>query len=41
MKPSEKPPCTCLRCGYEWEPRVDNPKCCPTCLSRKWNIKRK
>ena len=22
---------TCSRCGYEWEPRVENPKCCPMC----------
>jgi len=21
----------CLICGYEWEPRVENPKACPMC----------
>lgn len=27
---------TCLRCGYEWEPRVTKPKNCPRCKSHKW-----
>jgi len=25
---------TCPKCGYQWEPRVDNPKRCPRC--GKW-----
>ena len=29
--------CKCQKCGYEWVPRVDNPKLCPECKCRKWN----
>jgi predicted Zn-ribbon and HTH transcriptional regulator len=29
--------CKCLRCGYEWEARVNNPKECPQCKSREWS----
>lgn len=25
---------TCGKCGYVWEPRVDNPKSCPACKAR-------
>lgn len=21
----------CKKCGYEWESRIENPKCCPNC----------
>ena len=28
--------CVCIRCGYQWEPRVDNPKACPDCRRRDW-----
>jgi Zn finger protein HypA/HybF involved in hydrogenase expression len=28
----------CLKCNYEWTPRITNPKCCPECKTRKWNI---
>ena len=28
--------CTCKRCGASWIPRVDNPKCCPSCKSKLW-----
>ena len=28
----------CLQCGYEWEARVENPKECPYCKVRNWNI---
>jgi len=28
----------CLKCGYEWESRKENPKECPACKSRYWNI---
>ena len=24
----------CLKCDYEWTPRVDNPKECPECKTR-------
>ena len=24
----------CPKCGYEWEPRVENPKSCPECKQR-------
>lgn len=44
MKPAEKPPYKCLRCGYEWESRLPEPqvpRACPQCTSRRWNIKRK
>jgi len=30
----------CKRCGYSWRHQVQNPKCCPQCMSRKWNIER-
>lgn len=30
--------CTCLRCGYTWVSRVEQPKCCPHCKSRVWNV---
>lgn len=26
----------CQKCGYEWEPRIKNPKECPDCKSRNW-----
>jgi len=29
----------CMHCGYTWVPRVELPKMCPACLSRKWNRK--
>jgi predicted Zn-ribbon and HTH transcriptional regulator len=29
--------CKCRRCGYEWVPKVINPKQCPFCHSMKWN----
>jgi len=27
----------CTLCQYEWVPRIEHPKCCPGCKSRKWN----
>ena len=27
----------CLRCGYQWPARVDNPKTCSHCKSPYWN----
>ncbi|MEM3260703.1 MAG: hypothetical protein QXZ38_04085 [Candidatus Micrarchaeaceae archaeon] len=26
----------CLRCGYEWIPKKENPKNCPRCHSPYW-----
>ena len=28
---------TCLRCGNEWEPKIEEPKYCPSCKSPLWN----
>ena len=30
----------CLRCGYEWLPRVRDPKRCPDCRSYRWATER-
>jgi predicted Zn-ribbon and HTH transcriptional regulator len=30
----------CLRCGWSWIPRVENPASCPHCKNPKWNIPR-
>lgn len=27
----------CDECGYEWVPRVGDPKACPRCKSYDWN----
>lgn len=32
-KPEER---KCHHCGHEWEPRVKNPKKCPTCQNPLW-----
>lgn len=26
----------CLRCGFEWQPYRENPKCCPRCKQYGW-----
>lgn len=26
----------CTKCGHEWFSRVNQPKCCPQCKSKKW-----
>ena len=31
----------CLLCGYEWDSKIDNPKCCPKCKRYDWNKKEK
>ena len=31
----------CLRCDWEWYPRIEKPKCCPQCMSPYWNTPRK
>jgi len=28
---------TCLRCGYEWLPRVPSPAVCPRCKCRDYD----
>ena len=29
---------TCIRCGYEWMPRIESrPKSCPGCKQRSWD----
>lgn len=28
----------CKQCNYEWEARVENPKECPNCKNRKWDV---
>ncbi len=30
--------CRCERCGYEWQLIGKEPKRCPDCKSRYWNI---
>lgn len=30
----------CLRCGFEWMPRVAKPVRCPDCGSVLWNVER-
>lgn len=30
----------CLRCGFEWLPRVDCPVKCPGCKTHLWNVPR-
>ena len=27
---------TCLRCQYQWLPRVVDPRSCPECRSKHW-----
>lgn len=34
------PKVKCKRCGWEWVPRVANPKWCPKCNSPYWNRER-
>lgn len=28
----------CKKCGYEWVSRIEKPKACPNCQSRKWFV---
>ena len=32
--------CTCQRCDYTWTARAKEPKECPKCKSRLWNVSR-
>ena len=27
----------CLKCGYEWESKLEMPKACPACKSYRFN----
>ena len=36
----EREAAVCLRCGYQWFPRVENPAKCPHCSSPLWNTER-
>jgi len=31
--------CKCLKCGFEWPSRVDDPKQCPKCKRYDWEKK--
>lgn len=35
------PTLKCLRCGYTWIPRTEEPRNCPRCHSPYWNEPRK
>lgn len=30
--------CECKKCGYFWKKRINNPKTCPSCRSKKWDF---
>ncbi len=30
---------TCLKCGHQWIPRMDDPKMCPKCKTYNWSKK--
>lgn len=32
--------CRCLRCDFEWVPRVAQPVRCPSCASKQWHLPR-
>jgi len=32
---------SCLRCGHEWEPKLEEPRQCPKCKSAYWNVPKK
>ena len=36
----ERPAAVCLRCGWQWFPRVEHPARCPHCSSALWNTPR-
>ena len=37
MKDLELVKVKCLKCGYEWIPRVPDPRSCPKCGSLRWD----
>ena len=33
---------TCLKCGYQWEPRIERrPRVCPRCKNHDWDKPRR
>lgn len=32
--------CKCVKCNYEWMPRIKNPKACPMCKQYTWKDKK-
>jgi predicted Zn-ribbon and HTH transcriptional regulator len=32
--------CKCKRCGFEWEPLVEDPRACPRCKSYEWKTEK-
>jgi predicted Zn-ribbon and HTH transcriptional regulator len=28
----------CLRCGWEWVPRLEDPRLCPHCKTAYWDV---
>lgn len=30
------PQCECAKCGWEWTPRIKDPKWCPKCRTVYW-----
>jgi len=30
----------CIRCGWRWQPRKENPSACPNCKSYEWKVKK-
>ncbi|KKM99212.1 hypothetical protein LCGC14_1150050 [marine sediment metagenome] len=38
MKIELPEPLTCLRCDYEWTPRIEEVTICPKCKSAKWDV---
>lgn len=39
-KPRPTSPVHCVHCGYEWTPRVPNPKACPNCKQYQVKFKK-
>jgi predicted Zn-ribbon and HTH transcriptional regulator len=35
--PIKLPKCICLKCDYEWTPRVSDPRMCPKCRTLRWD----
>ena len=41
VKKPERADVQCLRCDYQWTPRVQQPRECPYCKSTRWNEPRR
>jgi len=37
----QMPKLKCLRCSYEWNPRVEDVRICPNCRSAYWDVEKK